>query len=97
MSIFEEANSFNASTLSRSSPYSSGSSVRFPYESYQRVFNVGFRVVVEGVRDGDFRLEPVAPVVAPLMQAARKESGAPADVVTARTAHSRAEGGRRDS
>jgi formylglycine-generating enzyme required for sulfatase activity len=28
-------------------PKTAGSSIRFPYESYQKVFNVGFRVIIE--------------------------------------------------
>ena len=28
-------------------PKTAGSSIRFPYESYQKIFNVGFRVIVE--------------------------------------------------
>jgi len=28
-------------------PKTSGSTIRFPYESYQKVFNVGFRVIIE--------------------------------------------------
>ncbi|MHC4251748.1 MAG: SUMF1/EgtB/PvdO family nonheme iron enzyme, partial [Planctomycetota bacterium] len=47
-------------------PKTAGSSVRFAYESYQKVYNVGFRVVVEGARDAEFALAPVPPVVAEL-------------------------------
>ena len=46
-------------------PKTAGSSVRFAYESYQKVYNVGFRVVVEDVSEKDFTLKPVPPVVAP--------------------------------
>jgi len=46
-------------------PKTAGSSLRFPYESYQKVYNVGFRVVVEGVSERDFTLGPIPPVVAP--------------------------------
>jgi hypothetical protein len=51
-------------------PKDAGSTVRFAYESYQKVYNVGFRVVVEDARDGEFALAPVAPVVAELEEGA---------------------------
>ncbi len=49
-------------------PVSAGSSVRFAYESYQRVYNVGFRVVVDDVPESEFKLaalpvEPLPPKV----------------------------------
>ena len=34
-------------------PKTAGSSIRFPYESYQTVFNVGFRVIIEGLNVSD--------------------------------------------
>jgi len=45
-------------------PRDAGSSVRVPFTSYQKVYNVGFRVVVEDVADKDFVLkpEPATPV-----------------------------------
>lgn len=39
-------------------PKDAGSSIRLPYTSYQKVYNVGFRVVVEDVADKDFVLNP---------------------------------------
>ncbi len=48
-------------------PKTAGSSVRFACESYQKVYNVGFRVVVEDVVESDFPLAPIPPVVAPPM------------------------------
>jgi len=44
-------------------PRTAGSSVRFSFESYQKVYDVGFRVVVEDVADSDFTLAPVPPEV----------------------------------
>ena len=45
-------------------PKDAGSSVRIPFESYQKVYNVGFRVVVDDIADKDFTLkaEPAIPV-----------------------------------
>ncbi len=48
-------------------PKDAGSTVRFAYESYQKVYNVGFRVVVADVAMKDFDQEPVAPVVAAII------------------------------
>lgn len=42
-------------------PKTAGSSIRFPFESYQRVYNVGFRVVIEGVKESEFKMA-AAPV-----------------------------------
>ena len=48
-------------------PKDAGSSVRFAFEPYQKVFNVGFRVVVEDVPASAFSLKPLAPKVAELI------------------------------
>ena len=48
-------------------PKDAGSSIRFAYESYQKVFNVGFRVVVEDAPVSSYCLKPVAPNVAELI------------------------------
>lgn len=46
-------------------PKTAGSSIRFPYESYQKVYNVGFRIVIDDVADKDFTLVPEPVVVRP--------------------------------
>ncbi|MDD2600285.1 MAG: SUMF1/EgtB/PvdO family nonheme iron enzyme [Kiritimatiellae bacterium] len=46
-------------------PVTAGSSIRFPYESYQRVYNVGFRIVIEDVADQEFSLAAAPVTVVP--------------------------------
>jgi formylglycine-generating enzyme required for sulfatase activity len=46
-------------------PVSAGSSVRFAYAPHQRVYNVGFRVVVNDVALAEFAHEPIAAVPRP--------------------------------
>ena len=46
-------------------PKTAGSSVRYPFESYQRVYNVGFRVVVEDVDLSEYKLASAPVKVVP--------------------------------
>jgi len=64
-------------------PKTAGSSVRFPFESYQRVYNVGFRVVIEDVADKEFTQDaaPVKVVPPRFLAAVSDSADAPAPVV----------------
>jgi len=42
-------------------PKTAGSTIRFPYESYQKVFNVGFRVIIEDAGRGAPSVAAVTP------------------------------------
>jgi formylglycine-generating enzyme required for sulfatase activity len=58
-------------------PVTAGSSVRFAYEPYQRVYNVGFRVVIDGVSDSEFALDPVPARPVPPRAVAAAPAGKP--------------------